>query len=88
MQQIEILEEKIKKMIDVIKDYREENSKLSLQVEEFQGKISDYEKKLSDSNGFEKKYSDLLKEKELLQDEKDMVKSSVEKLLQDIENIV
>lgn len=88
MQQIEVLEEKIKKMIDVIKNYREENNKLSARTEEFQSKISELEKKLSDSNGFEEKYSELLKEKEVLQIEKDMVKSLVEKLLEDIESVV
>jgi len=88
MQQIDNLEEKIKKMIDVINNYREENNKLSAQIEEFQKKISENEKKLDDSNGFKEKYSELLKEKEVLQGEKDMVKSTVEKLIQDIESVV
>ncbi|MBI5375142.1 MAG: hypothetical protein HZA77_06875 [Candidatus Schekmanbacteria bacterium] len=88
MQQIELLEEKVKKLIDVANNYKEETVRLKEEIESLKRVIAKHENDISSNNGFKEKLLAVEKEKEILLNEKNMVKSNIEKILQDIENII
>jgi|GEM_PF-1243607 FtsZ-binding cell division protein ZapB len=87
LEKMELLELKIRNTVELISKLKEENSSLGKRVEDLEQELSSKTEALNSLNAEKEKVDTIVSESKQLEAERDMIKSKIEDMISNLEEI-